>query len=183
MIGTRAVAGFIEVRDFRLMRRVHRWRPPLWVRLWMLGASRLGDGWIWYGLGLIILLRGGPARFAAVGTSALAAFGGILLFRALKRISGRKRPCALEPHCWANILPPDQYSFPSGHSITAFAIVIPLSLFYPHLMDVLLFLAVSIALSRILLGMHFLSDVLAGALIGAGLGYSSYVFLHWLRFS
>jgi undecaprenyl-diphosphatase len=174
MIGARAVAGFIEVRDFRLMRRVHRWRAPLWVRLWMLGASRLGDGWVWYGLGAIMLLLGGEHRFVAVGSSAIAAGTGILLFRALKQISGRKRPCALEPHCWSKVLPPDQYSFPSGHSITAFAIVIPLSLYYPHLTDLLLFLAVSIAISRILLGMHFLSDVVAGAVIGTGLGYSSY---------
>ncbi len=183
MIGTRAVAGFIEVRDFRLMRRVHRWRPPLWVRLWMLSASRLGDGWIWYGLGIIMLLLGGEHRFIAVGSSALAAFAGVLLFQKLKRISGRKRPCTLEPHCWARVLPPDQYSFPSGHSISAFAIVIPLSLYYPHLTDVLLFLAVSIAISRILLGMHFLSDVLAGALIGSGLGYSSYGILRWAHLS
>lgn len=183
MIGTRTLAGFIAGRDYRLMRRVHRWRPPLWVRVWMLGASRLGDGWIWYGLGLIVLLFGGEARFAALSASALAALVGILLFSQLKRLSGRKRPCTLEPHCWANVLPPDQYSFPSGHSITAFAVVLPLSLYYPHLTDVLLFLAASIAISRILLGMHFLSDVLAGALIGAGLGYSSYAFLHWTRFS
>ena len=67
------MAGFIEVRDFRLMRRVHRWRPPLWVRLWMLGASLLGDGWIWCGLAAMMLLLGGEHRFLAVGSSALAA--------------------------------------------------------------------------------------------------------------
>ena len=174
MMGTRAIGGFIQGRDFRLMRRVHRWHPPLWMRWWMLGSSLLGDGWVWYGLAVIILFGGGQARFVTVGSSALAAGSGIVLVRALKRISGRKRSCALEPHCWAKVLPPDQYSFPSGHTITAFAIIVPLSIYYPHPLHVLIFLAVSIVVSRILLGMHFLSDVLAGALLGAGLGYASF---------
>ena len=43
----------------------------------------------------------------------------------VKRLTGRRRPCEIAPHCWATLLPPDQFSFPSGHSITAFAIAIP----------------------------------------------------------
>ena len=58
--------------------------------------------------------------------------------------------------------------------MTAFAVAIPLSLFYPTLTIGLAFCALSIAVSRILLGMHFLSDVVAGALIGTGLGYLGY---------
>ncbi len=48
-----------------------------------------------------------------------------------------------------------------------------LSLFYPSLAIGLLFCAVSVAASRILLGMHFLSDVLAGAAIGSGLAWAA----------
>jgi len=98
----------------------------------------------------------------------------ILLFIWLKRLTGRRRPCQIEPHCWATLLPPDQFSFPSGHTMTAFAVAIPLALFYPTITLGLLFCALSIAMSRILLGMHFLSDVVAGALIGTGLGYLGY---------
>jgi len=58
--------------------------------------------------------------------------------------------------------------------MTAFAVAVPLSMFYPALAIVLLFCALSVAMSRILLGMHFLSDVVAGALIGTGLGYVAY---------
>ena len=58
--------------------------------------------------------------------------------------------------------------------MTAFAVTIPMELFYPELTAGLLFCAFSIAISRILLGMHFLSDVIAGALIGTGLGYLGY---------
>jgi undecaprenyl-diphosphatase len=167
------VLEFITARDYNLMRRVHRWPAPRWIRLWMMAATRAGDGWLWYAMGALILLFGGPARFAAVGTAAIAAGVGIALFLLLKKRTNRKRPCAIEPHCWAALLPPDRFSFPSGHTITAFAVAVSLSAFYPSLLPGLLFCAGSIALSRVLLGMHFLSDVVAGALIGSGLAYAS----------
>lgn len=167
------VLEFIAARDYSLMLRVHRWPAPRWIRVWMVCATRGGDGWLWYAMGLVILLCGGPARFAAVGTAALAAGMGIAAFLLLKKCTNRKRPCAIQPHCWAKLLPPDRFSFPSGHTITAFAVALSLAAFYPGLMIGLLFCAASIAVSRILLGMHFLSDVVAGALIGAGLAYGA----------
>ena len=147
---------------------------PRWVRFYVLGATRGGDGWLWYALGLAILFFGGEQRFAALGAAGMSSVLSILLFLWLKRLTGRRRPCQIEPHCWATLLPPDQFSFPSGHTMTAFAVAIPLSLFYPSLTIGLLFFALSIAMSRILLGMHFLSDVVAGALIGTALGYLGY---------
>lgn len=175
MTVAQTVWDFIERRDVRLMRRVHRWRAPRWFRYWMLSATRLGDGWLWYSLGIILLLFGGPARHAAVTAATLAAVAGIFLFRALKKMSRRKRPCQLEPHCWSRVLPPDQFSFPSGHAMTAFSTALIVSAFYPNLEWPLYFIAASIAISRIILGMHFLSDVIAGALLGTGLGFSSLV--------
>ncbi len=165
---------FISARDHRLMRRVHRWRPPRWFRLWMIYATRGGDGWLWCMLGLAVLVFGGPEAFAAVAAAGLATLAGTALFMTLKRASHRRRPCAIEPHCWARLLPPDRFSFPSGHSITAFAFALPLGLFFPILMAALLFCAVSVAVSRVLLGMHFLSDVLAGSAIGSMLGYAAF---------
>jgi len=170
---THAMLDFIAHRDHNLMRRVNRWPAPRWIRVWMLCATRGGDGWLWYALGLVLLLFGDQDRFRAVGAAALAAGLGITIFLQLKKGIGRKRPCAIEPHCWATLLPPDQFSFPSGHTITAFAVAISLSRFYPDLAIGLLFCAVSVAASRILLGMHFLSDVLAGAAIGSLLALAS----------
>ena len=168
------VLEFITTRDYNLMRRVHRWPAPRWIRVWMICATRGGDGWLWYAMGLAIALTGGKSRFEAMGAAGLSSVLSILLFICLKRLTGRRRPCQIEPHCWATLLPPDRFSFPSGHTMTAFAVAIPLSLFYPTLTIGLLFCALSIAMSRILLGMHFLSDVVAGALIGTGLGYLAY---------
>ena len=72
--------NYISRRDHGLMRKVNRWPAPRWIRLWALCATRGGDGWLWYGMGAVILLFGGPMRFAAVGAAALAAAAGIAIF-------------------------------------------------------------------------------------------------------
>ena len=172
----KAVWNSIQSGDHRLMRRVHRWRAPRWFRILMITSTRSGDGWLWYAIGAILAVFGGDDRFRAIGAGAVAAVVGIFLFRALKHSSRRKRPCEIEPHCWASILPPDKYSFPSGHSITAFAVATSLGLFYPQLLAVLLTAAFLIAASRIILGMHFLSDVLVGCALGVLLGIVSFHF-------
>src|SRR6267378_2135341 len=170
MAVARSVWGYIELRDQRLMRRMNRWRAPRWFRIWMIAATRMGDGWVWYGLGIMLFLYGGPQRYSAVCAAGTAAVAGIFVFKALKKLSHRLRPCQIEPHCWSKVLPPDKFSFPSGHTMTAFSIALVLSYFY-HGMEVpVFFFAGSIAISRIVLGMHFLSDVLAGAILGVGLG-------------
>jgi undecaprenyl-diphosphatase len=165
----KALWNQIESGDHRLMRRVHRWRAPRWFRILMILSTRGGDGWLWYALGIILYFYGGAHRFAAIGAAGSAAVAGIFLFRALKKTSHRQRPCEIEPHCWSSILPPDRYSFPSGHSITAFAVAVSIGLFYPELLAWLLTAAVLIAASRIILGMHFLSDVIVGSAIGVAL--------------
>lgn len=165
---------FIATRDYKLMRKVNKWPAPRWVRLFAIAATRAGDGWLWYLVGLAILLFGGRGRLTAIAAAGSAALAGVGIFILLKKLSGRKRPCEIEPHCWANLLPPDQFSFPSGHTITAFSVAVALGSFYTFLLPPLLLCACSIAASRILLGMHFLSDVAAGALLGAGLGFAGY---------
>ena len=177
---TRAAAmlSFIALRDHNLMRRVNRWPAPAWIRVWMLCATRGGDGWLWYAMGMVILLFGGDRRLPAIGAALLSSGTGIAVFLRLKKATGRRRPSAFEPHCWATLLPPDQFSFPSGHTITAFAVAVSLSCFYPELASGLLFCALSVAASRILLGMHFLSDVLAGAAIGTALASGA---VEWMR--
>lgn len=157
------------------MTRVNGWRPPRWFRLWMLCATRGGDGWLWYTMGLFLILFGGWHGVLAAAMAGAAAGVGVAVFIALKAAFKRPRPGVYQTHCWADLLPPDQFSFPSGHSITAFAVAVSLGLSYPGLMAGLLFCAVSVAISRIMLGMHFLSDVVVGSSIGALLGYAAYL--------
>jgi undecaprenyl-diphosphatase len=171
---------FINRRDHALMRRINQWPAPRWVRLLMISATRGGDGWLWYPLGVLIFLSDDPERIAAVLAGISATSVGLCIYSVVKRATRRTRPCLIEPSIWAGILPPDQYSFPSGHAIAAFANAVAVGLFYPALMPALLLSAVLIALSRILLGMHFLSDVVVGALIGTSLGYAAF---HLVQFA
>jgi undecaprenyl-diphosphatase len=157
---------WVANHEKRLMQRVNRWRPPRFLRLWMVAATRGGDGWLWYAMALVVALWGGDQRLEALLAVVLSVASGICIFLLMKRTFRRKRPCTLEPHCWTTLLPPDQFSFPSGHTITAVAVATCLGSYYPAMQPGLYFCAVSVAISRILLGMHFLSDVLAGAGIG-----------------
>lgn len=159
--------------DRILMQRLNRWRPPRWFRVWMLAATRAGDGWLWWCCAIAVLATRDAASYAALGAAASAVVCGVCIFKVLKRTVGRQRPCAIEPHCWATVLPPDQFSFPSGHSITAFAVAVSLGTFYPAALPVLIFCAASVAASRVVLSMHYLSDVVIGSGLGAAIGYTA----------
>ena len=97
------VVHYIEERDHRLMRRCNRWQAPRWVRLGSVYATRCGDGWLWYALAIALMTLGDEARFRTVGSATLAAAIGVFLFLRLKKYAGRRRPCALEAHCWAEL--------------------------------------------------------------------------------
>jgi len=162
--------------DHNLMRRVNRWRAPRWVRWWMLLATRAGDGWLWGAIGIALLMSTDPLRFRAIESAGCAVTAGIMMFHKVKRVFCRTRPRDIEPHCWAHLATRDRFSFPSGHSTTAFAVALSLGSFYPEIMPVLLVLAANVAVSRVVVGMHFLSDVLVGSGAGALLGYVAYRF-------
>ena len=162
----RALRHWIESADHGLMRRFHGWTAPSWFRWWMVASTRAGDGWLWYAAGAVLVTGGGTSGRLAAAESLAACAVAILLFQFLKRKAGRRRPCELAPHCWARILPPDEFSFPSGHTMTAFAATGQMAAHFPQAAPMLYFCAGSIALSRVALGMHFLSDVLAGGLLG-----------------
>ena len=166
----------LSAPDHNLMRRVNRWRAPKWFRTWMMLATKAGDGWLWLAIGIAVLMSPDPNRFRAVESAACAIACGVVLFLKVKRIFCRLRPRDIEPHCWANIVTRDKFSFPSGHSTTAFAVALSLGSFYPETMPILLLLATNVAVSRVIVGMHFLSDVLVGSGVGSLLGYIAYRF-------
>lgn len=164
----------LATSDKRLMRRINRWQAPRWFRWWMLLATRAGDGWLWGLIGVAVLLSADANRYRAIEAAACAVACGIAMFHKVKRIFCRTRPRDIEPHCWANIVTRDRFSFPSGHSTTAFAVALSLGSFYPEILPLLLVLAANVAISRVVVGMHFLSDVLVGSGAGALLGYVAF---------
>lgn len=164
----------IAQRDQRVMTRVVDWHPPRWFRVWMLSSTRAGDGWLWAGLAPLIFLSGDEYRYQVLAAVSVALTVGIATYSVIKRVAVRRRPMIHEKISWVNLIPPDRFSFPSGHSLTAFAVTTPIWMFYPAYWMALLFCAASVAASRVILGMHFVTDVIVGSALGFGIGYGAY---------
>jgi undecaprenyl-diphosphatase len=162
--------GSVDAADLRLSDRLRTWTPPRWLQVWMMAATRFGDGGGWIAVG-VGLLAAGPKARAAAGAATAAALLASAAFMILKRRFRRRRPCDITPHPLFHVRPPDTFSFPSGHTMNAFAIATVLALRFPALAPALLFLAASVGTSRVVLGLHFASDVWAGAVLGALIGW------------
>ncbi|NOT86630.1 MAG: phosphatase PAP2 family protein [Lysobacter sp.] len=139
--------------------------------------SRLGDGVFWYALMAGLALFGGnngmlaALHLAAIGLVSLA------LYKALKRWTRRPRPCASDLRIRAWVAPLDEFSFPSGHTLHAVAFTIVSLSCFPGLAWLLIPFTASVAVSRVVLGLHYPSDVLAATGIGSALALGSI----WLR--
>ncbi|HEY0502237.1 MAG TPA: phosphatase PAP2 family protein, partial [Lysobacter sp.] len=81
----------------------------------------------------------------------------------------RPRPFASDRRIHAWVAPLDEFSFPSGHTLHAVAFSIVGMAHYPMLAWVLVPFTASVAASRVVLGLHYPSDVLAATVIGSGL--------------
>ncbi len=79
-------------------------------------------------------------------------------------------PFEVCPNIRLHVPPLDGYSFPSGHAVHAVAFTIVLSSFFPPLAVLLVPFTVLVALSRVVLGLHFPTDVAAGAVLGGAFG-------------
>lgn len=129
--------------------------------------SRLGDGIFWYCLMAWLLVRYQTAALLPVLHMAAAGLVCTVLYKWLKRKTHRPRP--YNRNQWINCAaaPLDQFSFPSGHTLHAVAFSVVALAYYPALAWLLLPFTALVAISRLVLGLHYPSDVLAGILIGA----------------
>lgn len=176
-----SVLGYVLASDDRLSDRLLEWRPPRWVRVWMLTATRLGDGWLWLATA-VPLAASGDRGLRVLSAGAVAAGVASALLVCVKGHFRRSRPCErarprafdVVPLGW---FPSDRFSFPSGHALNAFAIGSVIALAFPAAAIPVLTAAASVAASRVVLGLHWLSDVLAGAAVGLLIGTSVWLAL------
>ncbi|MFI4944956.1 MAG: phosphatase PAP2 family protein, partial [Burkholderiales bacterium] len=158
-----SVLAQVLASDDRLLGRVLEWKAPRWVRLWMITATRLGDGWVWLAAAPLLLAAGGRG-VRALGAGVVSAVIANAVLVCVKRRVRRTRPCErvfspswdVSPLGW---FPSDRFSFPSGHALNAFAIGSVLALAFPSVAVPILLVAASVAASRVVLGLHWLSDV------------------------
>jgi undecaprenyl-diphosphatase len=159
--------------EMPLCRVLNRWGARSVVHGFFATVSRLGDGVFWYSLMAVLPIVGGwrgavaSVHLAATGLVALAAY------RLLKHRIRRPRPCAAGRGIIARVPSLDQFSFPSGHTLHAVAFSAIACAWYPSLVLLLVPFSVLVALSRVVLGLHYPSDVAAAVVIGLGLAAAS----------
>ena len=157
----------------RLRERELRWclrlnRSTQWRAIEFLFAkvSRLGDGMFWYTFMACLIAYYGSAAIESVGRMLCGGVIGLLIYRWLKSKTSRPRPCTNHTEFRVSVAPLDEFSFPSGHTLHAVSFTLVALYYYPHLFWLLVPFAGLIALSRLILGLHYPSDVLVGGLIG-----------------
>ena len=159
-----------DAAEYRFCRRLNRGVQHRSVRVFFKTASRLGDGVIWYALMLAL-----PCMYGAHGVKValiMLATGaaGLAVYKLLKRTFVRERPFIRHAGISLAGAPLDRYSFPSGHTLHAVAFTWQACAAFPELTFALAPLALAIAASRVVLGLHYPTDVLVGALLGVASG-------------
>src|SRR5919106_6861165 len=157
---------------------IQRWDSQLCERLnvdlrrrALLGAMRviswLGNGIFWYALMLGLLLA--DTREAAMPVLHMAFVAAVCTccYKMVKRTTVRSRPYEVNPLVSAGAAVPDRFSFPSGHTLHAVSFSLVAGFYYPSLWIILGPFTVLTAVSRVALGLHYPSDVIAGGALGA----------------
>lgn len=168
------VAGSLRLAiDRRMCVVANRWGARRAVGVFFGAVSRLGDGIFWYALMLVIALLGGLRGTQAAAHMAITGLAALMLYRLLKRWTRRPRPFRVCPGVIAHVPPLDEFSFPSGHTLQATSFSIIAMAWYPPLAPLLIGFTSLVAISRVILGLHYPSDVLAALAIGSALGGGS----------
>ena len=159
----------VERLDRRLMRRSFGARSPALDRTLVATTRAANYSRLWLAVAGVLAVFGGRdgqraagRGLIAIAIAAAAANGPAKLLVRRRRPSSRRRPTLIRT--------PRSTSFPSGHTAAAAAFVTGASTELPILAPVLIPLAGAVAYSRVHTGVHYPSDVVAGAAIGVGSG-------------
>jgi undecaprenyl-diphosphatase len=136
-------------------------------------VSRLGDGVFWYTLMALMAVIFGYEGLICALRMVIVGLLGAALYKYLKAGLVRERPFISHLGIVQGTRALDRYSFPSGHTLHAVSFTILAVDAFPILAVMLVPFACLVAMSRVVLGLHYPSDVVVGALIGAGLAFGA----------
>ena len=162
-----------DAAELEVCRYLNRSSRSSAVRQLFRAVSWLGDGWIWYALMLALPLVYGVAGLQAALHLAATGALGVLVYKLIKNHAVRERPYITHSAIECASAPLDRYSFPSGHTLHAVSFTIMLTSYLPQWAAAFAALAALIALSRVILGLHYPTDVAAGAALGGVLAFGS----------
>lgn len=181
-MGTTPLPSTSEAPRYAFDRHVcmaaNRWGTRRAVGAFFGTVSRLGDGMFWYALMLALVALDGRRGLLAAAHMAATGLAALLLYRLLKRHTRRPRPFRACPGVIAHVPPLDEFSFPSGHTLQAVGFTVVALAWYPLLAPLLVTFTALVATSRVVLGLHYPSDVLAAIGIGGALGALSLWLAH-----
>lgn len=152
--------------DYGLCCHLNRWIDQKSVHLFFRCISRLGDGVLWYSFMLFLpVFLGGYGLGLSLLMLAVAALG-VYQYRYIKHRSMRPRPFVAHHKIRQGARTLDEFSFPSGHTMHAVAFAAILTQAMPWMGIILIPFALLTGLSRVVLGLHYPSDVFMGAVLG-----------------
>ncbi|WP_413228183.1 phosphatase PAP2 family protein [Acinetobacter baretiae] len=128
--------------------------------------SRLGDGLFWFVMLVFVWVLEEKYTYKQVIYLACASFLATATYKFLKTKTLRPRPYQVHQVIVLGDRPLDHYSFPSGHTLHAVLATIIFGYVSPILLYLMLPFTVLVALSRVILGLHYPTDVFVGALLG-----------------
>jgi undecaprenyl-diphosphatase len=157
----------------RLCVAMNRWGAWRALTRFFSVISRLGDGVFWYALMALLATFGGLRGLHAALHMAVVGIVAATLYRHLKRWTRRPRPFRTHADITAYLAPLDEFSFPSGHTLHAVSFSLIALAYFPLLAPPVLAFTVLVAMSRVVLGLHYPSDVLAATVMGCALAGAS----------
>jgi len=158
----------VNETDRAISRAISRLSPsPLDDAMKALSQAANHSG-LWFAVALALAARRGASRKAALRGVASIAGASFTANAVMKPLLPRRRPAAAELRAYQTLTnPPTSSSFPSGHAASAAAFATALALESPRLGAAVAPLAAAVAYSRVHVGVHWASDVAAGAMVGA----------------
>jgi YegS/Rv2252/BmrU family lipid kinase len=164
----------LDAADRRLFERLTRKERQLADRSLRQLSNSANRSMLWFAIaGVISMLGGRAGRRAALRGIVSIAITSTLVNLPLKYLARRERPASRRHNRPLPVSMPGSFSFPSGHSASAFAFATGVGIEEPWLLLPILPLAAGVAYSRVHLRVHYPFDVLVGAAIGTGMGLAS----------